>query len=64
MKISFNLNEVRARDARAKIAYFEGRGPHPHGKSGERFLVPREESKNMWDGLPGFSEWGNAAGSV
>lgn len=62
-----NLNDLRAADARAKIAYFDGLAPHPHGKSGERWLVPYEGGKNMWDTSPEavrFSEYGNAAGAV
>jgi len=64
--MSQELNDMRARDAKAKAAFFEGKSDrHPHGLSGARHLIPREDTKNCWDTSPGgsnCSEWGNLAG--
>lgn len=62
-----DMNALRAFEARGKAAWFAGKGPHPHGMSGHRWMIPAEESCNMWDTHPHgqqFSEWGNAAAAV
>lgn len=63
-----SLLDIRAGDAKAKSAFFEGMTDrHPHGLSGQRFVIPHEESKNCWDTAPHASEaseYGNDAGGV
>lgn len=60
------LNDLRARDARQKGAFYSGQSDHhPHGASGRRFILPPEDDKRCLDTAPArhaFSEWGNNAG--
>lgn len=52
------MNELRAEDARAKVRWFMGQGVHPHGLSHQRFVIPYEWDRRMFDG----GEWARAAG--
>lgn len=59
-----DMSALRAFEARGKAAWFADKGPHPHGLSGHRHIIPAEESRDMWDTHPRgrvFSEWGNEA---
>jgi hypothetical protein len=46
---TIDILEARAKDAKAKIAYFEGKtDTHPHGQSGK--LIPYELSSRIGNG--------------
>lgn len=62
--MSLTLEECRARDAKALIAFLEGRtNIHPHGESGRRWFIPPILSSNCRDARDyRFSEWANHCG--
>jgi len=49
-----DLHEIRARDAKAKSAWYRGdTDRHPHGLSGWRYILPSELTGRVDDG----GEW-------
>lgn len=41
------IEEIRANEAKKLSAWFRGEGKHPHGKSGENWLVPYQLSQRI-----------------
>jgi len=53
-----SLLSARARDAELWSAWLSGTGPHPHGVSGHRWLIPYLWNRRMTDG----GEWARGCG--
>jgi hypothetical protein len=52
-----NILDARARDAKAKSAFYAGSvDRHPHGQSGLRFILPMENSRNFWSEVLEYAE--------
>jgi hypothetical protein len=57
------LERIRERQAKMLVDWINGKSPHPHGKSGENWIIPSWEGKDMRDAKDyRYSEWGALAG--